>query len=285
MSEDCELAVREAFEQVTTAGLVAVGEVAKQLPDVAAHPELQALLSVALPIFGFAIGRRLHHAYAARLPRFTRGYAGAFGGDQAKVKQHAEICENDATYHETMYRAFRAMLDAADPEVVEALGYLAGTYTLTGKKPDAFFRGLGRALCDLEASEFCDLKALLVALQNANRSLEIPETWLDVVIDTRELEESERVVSRQGPITQTIVDLEVDVRIVLSSDTFLGVGNHPAAQRLFILLKREGLAENHSFSESPKRERQFPTGDLAMFISDDTVRDILAIVAPNCTSE
>jgi hypothetical protein len=60
------------------------------------------------------------------------------------------------------------------------------------------------------------------------------------------------------------------VRIVRGSNSSDDVGKFPGAPRLFMLLKRESLAENKSPYEegnSLPEKRLFPLGDLAMFIS------------------
>jgi hypothetical protein len=217
-----KLTTREALEQTATAGLVAVFEVAKQVPGFGTTPEAQALLAVALPAFGLALGRHLYHAYVERVPRLTRGFGKAFDQDPVRVADHAKTHESDADYHETMYRAFRTMLDAVDPEVVETVGYLAGKYTADGRKPDAFFRSLGQLLCELEPGQLPQLKSILGYVLSAQEKLE-HVGGVDLVVEYQD-------------------DLTTRVDIVLGHSRFLEVGIVPSATRLVHLLKRFGLA-------------------------------------------
>ena len=59
------------------------------------------------------------------------------------------------------------MMDAADPSVIDTIGYLAGQYSIANKKPDSHFRRLGRLLSELEAGKLEDLKQLLNGIVTA----------------------------------------------------------------------------------------------------------------------
>jgi hypothetical protein len=130
---------KEVLEQGSSAFFVAVGEAAKNfVPVVAASHGWQALLAVAMPLMGFAVARGAHRLFAQRTAQLAQGYARAFDFQQEEVEAHAEQHKDDDVYHDTMFRTFRAMMDAAEPEVVETLGYMAGCYTRGERRPDAF---------------------------------------------------------------------------------------------------------------------------------------------------
>lgn len=270
---------REVLEQGSQAFFVAVGEAAKQVPAVAANPGWQALLAITMPLMGLAVARGAYRLFAPRTAALAKGYAKAFNDEPQKVADHAAARADDPDYHETMYRTFRAMVDAADPSVVETLGYLAGTYTSARKKPDVFFRGLGRLLCDLDSGELDDLRALLHGIREGNA--EEKHEWLDVVIDSQMDPTSVHVVEGGPNGTLSEYDHEEFVRIVLTAIESITVGKHPSAARLFLLLKREGLAETLSLNpEDEPSNRRFPLGDREMYISAKTLDAILASIDP-----
>jgi hypothetical protein len=152
---------KEAFEQTGQALLRGVSELAKLHPEIVGNDAAKAFITVFFPIVGLALGRGTYRLVAGRLPQFAGGYAKAFRGDHEKVEEHAKVHQDEPNYYETMYRSFRQMMDAAEPEVVEAIGYLAGQYTFAGRKPDSHFRRLGRVLSDLESGDLADLRKLL----------------------------------------------------------------------------------------------------------------------------
>ncbi len=57
----------------------------------------------------------------------------------------------------------RRLMEGVDPAVVPALGRLAGMYVAGKRKPDDFFRGATRMLCDLTADELADAQHIFRA--------------------------------------------------------------------------------------------------------------------------
>ena len=180
-----DLTTREGFEHAGVASLAALGLVVKQIPEVASNPALQAFMDIFLPTAGLSLGRGLHHLHTRRLPKFIDGTLRAFNGNRKKFQDVADERKADPAYHETMYRSFRSMMDALDADVVEALGMLNGQYLIEGKKPDWYFRGLGRLLSDLDSSEFDQLKRMLggvVEAANQADQVDPPISLMDVTI-------------------------------------------------------------------------------------------------------
>ncbi len=279
--DDSILPPEEALEASSVALFTGWGVAASQNPVVAANPTLLAIIPAVATILGVAFTRFGKRIVTKRLPKWVDGFGKAFKGEPEKVKEHVEQHKDDDDYHETVYRSFRLMVDAADPEVVPVLGYMAGEYTKHGKKADAFFRGFGRLLCELEAGELAELKALLEGVEDANRQCN--DEWIDVAIDSDLVSEHELPPEPgQHPNFKAFrEEYEEVVKVVLTSDSSISVGKFPSASRLFLLLKRESLAENKSpldMTGEPAK-RLFPLGDLAMLISAETVRKILASIS------
>jgi hypothetical protein len=272
--DDGNLTTREGFEQLTTAGLLAIWEIAKQLPEVAANPELQSLVAVTLPGFGFAMGRQMARLYSYRLPKFATGYAKAFGNDEAKVKENAKRNESNASYHESILFQFRKMMDATDPDVIEPLGYMTGVYAFSGRKPDRLLRGLGRLFCDLEEGELVQLRALLRGI-DAVHEVEKADSIV-VIIGTQE---AYRDVVETASGSSGTIHFEEIVRVIDSDDREGDVGKHPLAERFFMMLKREGLARTPEPNDKWDPENS-PTGDRAMEISRPLFESMLALADP-----
>jgi hypothetical protein len=252
---------REALEIVGVAIVTAAGAVAKTHPYLQAYPELGAFIDVVGSAVGMSLGRQADYVLSQRMPRWTKGLSDASGGDPKKFEAHAKEQSENPGHHEVMYRSFKQMTEAADDSVIEALGYMAARYTYGNKKADAFFRGLGKVLCDLEAGEFEELKTLLRTIEALNRDEKLE--WLDVAHEWREKEDN---------VYEPIVEL------VLASST----GSHgpgvDSAPRFFMLLKRETLARNKS--SRYEADRNFESGDQAMYISADTLQEILDVIDP-----
>lgn len=261
----------QILETGTQAFFTAIGEGAKlAVPAVAASAGWQATLAVALPLMGLAVAKGASRLFAARTALLARGYTKAFGDDPAKVAEHAKQHEQDSDYHETMFRAFRAMVDAAEPEVVETLGYMAGVYIIGGKKPDRLFRGMGRLLCDCEQGELERFRSLLRKVHAVQRP---GTTWATVQFEPRKLEQA----SDDDP-------LDPDLWRTLTTTGATGnveLGHHPEAERLFLLLKRDGLAgtpsalgaDDHAWDGGPD-------GDNTLEVSMVNLTAILAFLDP-----
>jgi len=262
MADDDKLTNREAFITLTGAGLTAAWVVAKVLPSVASNLELQALVDVSLPGFATALGSRLSGMWSSRLPVLTAGYANAFDNDPEKIQAHAKQHEQDPEFHETMYRAFRAMMDAAEPEVVGALGYMAGVYTTRGMRADALFRSIGRLLCDLEAGELAALVKLLREVEKHDRGAE--------PLGFRGLHLSIGTIN------------ERDMRILTVGNSAFHIDEMPQGPRIFMLLKREGLGSSQPLPREVEHINRNipPSGDRTMRILGTKAAEVLQIIDP-----
>ena len=273
MTEDQEhfISEEQALETGTQAFFTAVGEGAKiVVPAVAASAGWQAMLAVTLPLMGLAVAKGAYRLFAPRTALLAKGYTKAFSDDPTRVAEHAERHKDNADYHETMFRAFRAMVDAAEPEVVETLGYMAGVYIIGGKKPDRLFRGMGRLLCDCEQGELERFRSLLRKVHAVQRP---GTTWATVQFEPRKLEQA----SDDDP-------LDPDLWRTLTTTGATGnveLGHHPEAERLFLLLKRDGLAgtpsalgaDDHAWDGGPD-------GDNTLEVSMVNLTAILALPDP-----
>jgi hypothetical protein len=143
------------------------------------------------------------------------------------------------------------MMDAADESVVAILGYMAGRYTFEGKKTDAFFRGLGRLLCDLELGELEDLRTLA--------SLVCTFDWEFVDV---EMDSNEKYWAPTGQFEGRAVDEP-----------------SPHGYRIFALLKREQLGGNTQPSKTKVGEAP-PNTDASIELDTAVARQIFAIVMP-----
>lgn len=265
----------EALEAGSAAFFTAVGEGAKvMVPAVAASAGWQALLAVALPLMGLAVAKGAYRLFSPRTALLAKGYTHAFGDDPERVRRHAQEHEDDTDYHETMFRTFRAMMDAAEPEVVETLGHMAGRYTIAKRKPDMLFRGLGRLLCDLEAGELDVFRELLRGVSAATEKNK--ERFIRVVIaDQFSHEEVHQKTASSTSSTMHYVDI---VRVLDSHDRETDLGQYPLATRFFALLKREGLAGTPS--RKAEWDSEDRSGDDALQLSRDVFETILQFVCP-----
>jgi hypothetical protein len=142
--------------------------------------------------------------------------------------------------------------------VVEVLGYLAGRYALARRKPDPFFRGLGRLLCDLEVGELRDLRTLVAGILHHRNKVSGPIASVSVDQAIFEANRVEQVVR------------------VASHTEQLWIRNIPSAIRLFGLLRREGLAQDQGPAHGIRREM----GDNAIRIPVASVEDIHRTIEP-----
>lgn len=262
----------QVFEAGTQALFAAVGEGAKiVVPAVAASAGWQAMLAVTLPLMSLAVAKGAYRILTPRTALLAKGYGHAFGDDPKKVEDHAKQREQDPNYHETMYRTFRSMMDAAEQEVVETIGYMAGVYTLGGRRPDAFFRGLGRLLCDCEQGELDRFRSLMLSV----RAAQAPDAkWVSVQFEPRKVHAPSDDDPRDPNLWRTLVTIGVGGGKV-------DLGRHPEAERLFLLLKREGLAGTPSALGPDDHEWDTgPEGDNALEMPMDTLDRALAILDP-----
>jgi len=237
------------------------------------------MLAVTLPLMGLAVAKGASRLFAPRTVLLAKGYASAFDDDPAKVAEHAKEHETDPEYHETMFRTFRMMMDAAEPEVVETLGYMAGVYRGAGRYPDKVFRGMGRLLCDLERGELASLVAMLRGIDSVNEVNQAPS--ICVVIGD-ELSHEEVHASTPSSKSSTLHYKDI-VRVVDSDDREGDVGIHPLARRFFMLLKREGLAGTPA-PRGQWNDDHKPSGDKTLEVPREIFKTFLHIVDPRPAS-
>jgi hypothetical protein len=255
MADDPIYSDKDIFEQgasgmVSTLALAAAASGAS-LP-------VQGAIAMVGSLVGLGVGRQLYRAAQRRFPLFAVGFLRAYDPDpgkaQTKARQTADRSEDDHHYHDTILRSFRQMMDAADESVIDTLGYLAGVYTFGNRKPDAFFRGLGRLLCDLETGELEELR--LIAFLMCKFSGE----W-DMI--TAEIDrEGHAWASALGAGGQGLDKV---------------VFRH--AYHLFALLKREQLGGIPA-QDAPKYGSVSSTTDAAVSMPLSMARRILGIVDP-----
>lgn len=261
----------EALQLGVAALFGAAGEAALLHPSVAASPGSQALMVVALPLLGFAFARGAQRLLAPRTALMVKGYAKAFDGNADKVKDHAERHKDDANYHETMFRTFKAMADAAEPEVIETLGYLAGVYSAAGKRPNAFFRGLGRILCDLEEGELQQLRELLSVVGVVHQQHGVAGTELHLTFGRMDEPEDANVWVIIPGQEQPIAVAREGIRHCV---------------RLFTLLKRELFARSPqvgtfgSYYSDGSKQFEAPDGERAALIPFETATHLLQFLDP-----
>lgn len=261
-----DLTVREVTDRISTAVVVGAFAVAREVPGVADHAALLAGTAVVASAMGFALGKSAEVFVGQRLPQFSKGFVAAHRGradepleisaKQAEIEAAAN--RDNPEYHEVMFRAFRQMQDAVDPCVVEVLGYLAGQYTHAGRKPDQYFRALGRALCDLEANELDELRRLVAGVLHYRSEIRGPVAAVVVEEVVIEGNRSELVIRVASPKQQ------------------LWVRHIPSAVRLFGLLRREGLAQDQGPAQGMRREM----GENAIRIPVETVERMFATLQP-----
>jgi hypothetical protein len=252
VANSSDLTSKEAIDQASQALFRGIGEVAKAHPAIAANEPAKAFIAVLFPILGLSVSRMAQRFFADRIPKLSEGYAGPFGSEEAAAA-HAQEHEEDADYHEVMFRTFRAMTDAVDPEVVPALGYLAGQYNFAGRRPDAHFRAMGRLLCELEPGELQQLRGIFRSLLDKTSP---GSAQLDLIC---------------GP------DDTVSIPAPGTNNTPLGI--FPSGLRLFRLLKTEAMAESMP-TELYWGANAGPGEARGMRIRAATLESILATIDP-----
>ena len=254
---------RTYFEKIGEALMVGGIAVAYQLPGISSSPEAQGALAVVGPALGFALVRGCYDAFASRRASFVEGYVKAFDTDPNGAKEHAESQRENPDYHETMYRSFRLMMDAADPSVIDAIGYLAGQYSIANKKPDSHFRRLGRLLSELEAGQLEDLKQLLNGVVTAIYEFRSKD-YKDLSSCSEDF-----YVTWSDEKQHHLVDMHTG-----SSRYMTVVEAMPAAEWLVWVLKREG------FGEILPENRHVITHSQSMSMTYENAQKILSTVDP-----
>lgn len=216
-----------------------------------------ALWAVYGNLVNTTIGRAARWMFSERIVPFMQSFGRHYGTAdpveaQAKFEEAAKANESNGTFHQTVYESFRRMMDAVDQSVVPALGSLAGLYTSQDKKPDGFFRGLGRLLCDLEAGELEQLKRILLLAQEGFRSG--PEVGISIDHN------GQLVAFARG-------------RLVYEPKVI------PDAVRLFMLLKREGLGGSVA-SDGAVAGAQPRQPDRELSLDAITTPKVMAILEP-----
>lgn len=205
---------REVFEQ---AGAGVVSLLTLAAANSGAPLPVQGAMAVAGSVIGLGFGRSVFRAATRRFPALARGFLSALDPDPKGAGAKAKDASESETFGETlddlMMRAFRQMMDAVDDAVVPVLGYMAGRYTFERRRPDAFFRGLGRVLCDLEHGELEQLRRIVALAAYGSHS----EVALRV---------------DRGAVKLMARDSRKELRLA-------------AASRIFSLMKREGLAKEY----------------------------------------
>jgi len=249
LPELVELSARTAF---TGASLVAAHQLGPEANDTAL-----TLLAVYGTMMNTIFGRAVRWTFTERFGPFMDRFLPHYGKDpaeaQAKFEEAAKANENNPTFNDTVFRSFRNMMDATDASVAPALGSLCGVYTSQNKRPDWFFRGLGRVLCELEPGEIEDLQTLTHLACSA-------------------------------PGDRGYAALEIDAHRHFWAATGAGQGiqaskSSPHAFRVLALLKREQLGSN----TDPGMIRYgggSPNSDTTMAITSATVRRMFEILLP-----
>jgi hypothetical protein len=123
------LTPEDALEPAAIAWFTGLGVAASQNAAVAGSGTLQTLMPVLTTLLGVATTRFGKQVMTQRLPKWVDGFGKAFDNDTKQVKAHVAERIEDDDYHETVFRSFRMMVDAADPEVTRILGFLVGEYS------------------------------------------------------------------------------------------------------------------------------------------------------------
>jgi hypothetical protein len=282
VSDLTKVSAKEVFEQTGQAVLRGVAELAKTLPGIAGDPVAGAFVTVFFPAVGLALGRGAYGMMANRLPQLTAGYAKAFGSDSAKVGEHAERNDDNPSYNEVLYNSFRRMMDAADPAVVEHLGYLAGQYAFADRTPDSYFRGLGRLLCDLESSELKDFTRMMRTTHTRRGDLMTAhEKFVEAMVkDGHQLQNtdpSEIRVHLDMPGVEVAGGASAAERVIAAvHGVSFELGTYASAHRLFGLMRRESLAGGQP---AAKGFHKF-MGDQTITITLGMVERIVSTVDP-----
>jgi hypothetical protein len=125
----------------------------------------QAALSAGLAMFEEACDKVLFSQLSERKGKWLVSFAAAWhertGMFEEAFREQLEEKLQDKNNQQTLYEFWVKSRDALDESVYLALGRLSVEYIGANKKPDTFFRGLGRVLADIDSEEFETLQALL----------------------------------------------------------------------------------------------------------------------------
>jgi hypothetical protein len=219
---------------VSTAGAALTAVVATVAKDYGVTDSALAGLAVASPHMVAIV----HESFERMRDRRTRllgvGFT-ASAGTAEEARARLEAAQDAPGFEAVMVDTYRRLTEALDDAVIPALGILAGEYEFGGKSPDAFFRGLGRMLCDLDAEHFHAFRAFVRAVAEVEQVRANPSaTWLTAVPSApRDGSPIECIaVLRAGARWQTLVRID-----------------RPVAERLFHLMEAHGLGlrENIGF--------------------------------------
>lgn len=139
------------------AKLVGDGAVAAAVAYGTTHSSAHALGAAMLKVGPAAWGSIVDFA-RDRIQR-----AKAAWGNAVEAELPPEGKERDrvvAASPEVILDHIRRLMEGVDPAVVPALGRLAGMYVAEERKPDDFFRGATRMLCDFTAEELDDARRI-----------------------------------------------------------------------------------------------------------------------------
>lgn len=220
-------------------------------------PPVAALLAILAP-FVSLVGSRILERHADAL----KGYVRSFGGSRRKARDHSRRHRSDPSHRDTLYWLFRMMQDAVDPSVVETLGHLAGTYASKNRRPDDFFRGMGRLLCDLEPGEIHDLRAMLTKTRDRLSTFDGSLLRLSLDEDPEE---------REG-------DHQVNLYLDGAEVPLLRL---PTAVRLFALMRREGIADGLPRARGMRSDQ----GDHVMRLPVRKLHAMLEVIDPPARGE
>ncbi len=109
---------------------------------------------------GQIAGRAVSDRFVRRAPLLGEGFAR--GSENADPAQLPNTVDSEQVIIETV----RGMMGAVDDAVVPYLGYLAGRYMLRHRRPDVFFRGMVRTLCDVDADGLRLFRAVMRAVSD-----------------------------------------------------------------------------------------------------------------------
>ncbi len=244
---------REACESVATAWISSGAAVASTM--LALQPSTIAAMAIVLPILGLTVGRGAHQIMTQRLPAFAKGYLRGSDPDPSKAQEkvNQQAVEENPNQSDTMFRSFRLMMDAVDESAIEAIGVLAAQYNNTKSRPDAYFRALGRLLCELEPGELDTLVSTMNGIQTILTGMSVSPDSVDLAL------------TEDG-----MLEVFADEASRTLGNTYEYLLSGP---RMFALLIREGLASNSRVITFGQQRPRFA-------IDTEIIRRILATIAP-----
>lgn len=158
-------------------------------------------------------------AFVRRAENFWGGVKSCTGGDEDAARERLNAGSSSPAAQDAVLETLRRVQDALDPEVVFALGRLLWPYATGERRPNRFFRSMGKLLTDIDAHELSLLTRLLRAIVKSGplHSVRL-QNWVTESVD---------------PIRQGIGF--VGTRTVLVEDV--------SGDQLFPILKRHGFAQ------------------------------------------